>query len=151
MGIFDSFDQQVNLDQLKTDMQEAIKNGGAYAETPAGEYFGKVEKLEVGTTKDGRPMLKLQFRISDGDQKNRCVFMNRVLYGTKNDANMIASAVGFLESLCPSEDITVDFQGYSQFADLVLDVHEDIASCIYKIDYDPDAFNTIHIIECTDG
>ena len=39
--------------------------------------------------------------------KGPCVFMNRVLFGTKNDANMIASAEGWLESLEPSEDIVV--------------------------------------------
>lgn len=147
---FSKFDEQVNLDQLKKDAEEIKKNGGTgdYPEIEAGTYHGKVEKLEVGATKDNRPMLKAQFRITEGEHKKSCLFMNRVLYGTKNDANMIASAVGWLETLEPSEDVgLVAFESYSQFADLVLDIAEDIAELEYDVDYDPDAFNNISIEE----
>lgn len=146
---FSKFDKEVNLEQLKQDAEEIKKNGGTgeYAEIEEGTYTGKVEKLEVGATKDGRPMLKCQFRITGDEHKNQCLFMNRVLYGTKNDANMIASAVGWLESLEPSEDIDVVFESYSQFADLVLDIAEDIAELEYEVDYDPNAFNNISITD----
>ena len=88
---FSKFDQQVNLEQLKADAAEIEKNGGTgdYPEIGAGVYHGKIEKLEVGSTKDGRPMLKVQFRITEDPHKKSCLFMNRVLYGTKNDANII--------------------------------------------------------------
>ena len=144
---FSKFDEQVNLDQLKKDAEEIKKNGGTgdYPEIEEGTYTGRVEKLEVGATKDGRPMLKCQFRITGDEHNNQCLFMNRVLYGTKNDANMIASAVGWLETLEPSEDIDVKFESYSQFADLVLDIAEDIAELEYDVNYDPDAFNSISI------
>lgn len=147
---FSKFDEQVNLDQLKKDAEEIKKNGGTgdYPEIEAGTYRGKVEKLEVGSTKDGRPMLKCQFRITEGDRKKSCLFMNRVLYGTKNDANMIASAEGWLETLEPSEDIgAVEFKSYSQFAELVLDIAEDIAELEYEVEYDPEAFNNISIVD----
>lgn len=150
---FSKFDQQVNLDQLQKDTEEIIKNGGTgdFPEIEEGIYHGKVEKLEVGETKDGRPMLKCQFRITEDPHKNSCLFMNRVLYGTKNDANMIASAVGWLETLEPSEEVgPVSFQSYSQFADLVMDIAEDIAELEYSVEYDPDAFNSIHIEEVFD-
>ena len=111
--------------------------------------MGKFEKLEVGETKDGRPMLKAQFRITEGEFNKSCLFMNRVLYGTKNDASMIASAVGFLIKLEPSDDVgPVEFDSYSQFADLVLDIMEDIdGSLEYEVYYDPKAFNNISIEE----
>ena len=147
---FSKFDKEVNLDQLKKDAEEIKKNGGTgdYPEIEEGTYRGKVEKLEVGSTKDGRPMLKCQFRITEGDRKKSCLFMNRVLYGTKNDANMIASAEGWLETLEPSEDIgAIEFQSYSQFAELVLDIAEDIAELEYEVEYDPDAFNNISIVD----
>lgn len=147
---FSKFDKQVDLDQLKADVTEAEKNGGSgdYPEIEEGTYIGKVEKLEVGATKDGRPMLKVQFRITDGEHKKSCLFMNRVLYGTKNDANMISSAVGFLKTLEPSDEVgPVVFDSYSQFADLVLDIAEDIAELEYEVDYDPDAFNTISVTD----
>ena len=145
---FSKFDNQVNLDQLKKDAEEIKKNGGTgdFPEIEEGVYTGKIEKLEVGSTKDGRPMLKVQFRITQNPHKNSCLFMNRVLFGTKNDANMIASALGWLETLEPSEEVgPIIFQSYSQFSDLVLDIAEDIAELEYDVDYDPDAFNNISI------
>jgi hypothetical protein len=146
---FSKFDEQVDLKALKNEAEEIKKNGGTgdYPEIEAGTYTGKIEKLDVGETKDGRPMLKVQFRITGEEHKNQCLFMNRVLYGTKNDANMIASAVGWLETLEPSEEITVAFESYSQFADLVMDIAEDVASLEYEVEYDPNAFNNISITD----
>lgn len=150
---FSKFDQQINLDQLKKDAEEIKKNGGTgdFPEIEEGTYHGKIEKLEIGETRDKRPMLKVQFRITEGNHKKCCLFMNRVLFGTKNDANMIASALGWLETLEPSEDVgPIVFESYSQFNDLVLDIAEDIAELEYDVDYDPDAFNNISISEVYD-
>ena len=109
---FSKFDKEVNIDQLKKDIAEVAENStNDYKEVARGVYTCTVDKLEIGETKDGRPMLKTQFRIrgnEDGEKcdfNNQCIFMNRVLYGTKNDANMIASAVGWLKTLEPSEDV----------------------------------------------
>lgn len=151
---FSKFDEQVDTNKLAQDVKEAAENGGGdFPTVPKGTYIVTAEKLELGQTKDGRPMLKAQFRIKediDGDTtyKKQCLFVNRVLYGTKNDANMIASAVGFLKTLEPSEDILVMFESYSQFADLVLDIMEDIDGALeYEVEYDPDAFNSVSIRE----
>ena len=147
---FSKFDEQVNLDQLKKDAEEIVKNGGAgdYPEIEAGSYHGKFEKIELGETKDGRPMMKAMFRITEGDHKKACLFMNRVLYGTKNDANMIASTVGWLETLEPSDEVgPVVFNSFSQFNDLLLDIAEDIAELEYTVEYDPNKFNNITIAE----
>lgn len=146
---FSKFDKEVDLEQLKKDAEEAEQNGGFgdFPEIEEGTYVGKIEKMEVGQTKDGRPMLKVQFRITEGEHEKACLFMNRVLYGTKNDANMIASAVGWLKTLEPSDEVgPVVFESYSQFADLVLDIMEDIDGELeYEVDYDPNAFNNITI------
>lgn len=150
MGDFSKFDKQIDLDQIRKDAEEIKKNGGTgdYPEIEEGEYRCKCEKLEIGTTKDGRPMLRAMFRILEGAHKKQCLFMNRVLFGTKNDANMIASAEGWLESLEPSEDVgDVIFKGYDDFADLVMDIAEDISELEYDVNYDPDAFNSITIEE----
>lgn len=151
---FSQFDKKVNIDQLKKDIQEAKDNAPEYKDVPSGLYMCKVDKLEMGETKDGRPMLKAQFRIIGDEDGNKCeftkncLFMNRVLYGTKNDANMIASAVGWLDSLAPSEDVgIVEFTGYKRFSDLIMDIEEDIQDLRYIVDYDPDAFNNISISE----
>ena len=56
---FSAFDKQVDLKQIQKEAAEIKKNGGTgeYKEVPAGEYHAKCENLEVGATKDGRPML----------------------------------------------------------------------------------------------
>lgn len=147
---FSKFDEQVDLEKLKADAEEIVKNGGTgdYPEIEAGKYHGKFEKLEIGETKDHRPMLKAMFRITDAPHKNACLFLNRVIYGTKNDANMIASALGWLETLEPSEDVgPLVFNSYAQFNDLVLDIAEDIAELEYDVSYDPDLFNSISVEE----
>lgn len=149
MGKFSRFNEQVDLKALRDEAEEIKKNGGTgdYPEIEEGTYHGKFEKLEVKETKDGRPMLSAMFRITEGERKKSCLFMNRVLYGTKNDANMIASAEGWLETLEPSEEIVVAFEDYDQFSELVLDIAEDIAELEYDVYYDPDAFNSVHIEE----
>lgn len=143
---FSKFDKEVNLDQLKADAAEAAENGvGEYPEVPDGTYVGKIESMELGATKDGRPMLKVMFRITEGEYEKSCLFMNRVVYGTKNDANMIASVIGFLSNL-DSEVQPIIFEGYAQLADLVLDIMEDIDGVLeYEIEYKKDAFNNISI------
>ena len=150
---FSKFDEQINSEQLAKDIEAAAQNNAEYDQVPKGTYIVRVDKLEIGETGPnskggaGRPMLKGQFRIQEGECKNQCVFINRVLFGTKNDASMIASAVGFLNKLEPSEEVgPVTFVNYSQFADLVLDIMEDIDGVLeYEIDYDPDAFNSVSI------
>lgn len=153
MGKFSKFSEQVDLKKLKEEAAEIKKNGGTgdYPEIEAGIYNTKLENLEIGETKDGRPMLKVMFRITEGEHKKACLFMNRVLFGTKNDANMIASAIGWLETLEPSEDINVVFDDYDQFADLVLDIAEDVADLEYEVSYDPDEFNSISIEDIFEG
>lgn len=145
---FSKFDKEVNINQLKADAEEAKKNGGDFPEIPEGTYTATMEKLELGSTKDQRPMMKVQMKILDGKYKNQRLFMNRVLYGTKNDANMIASALGFLESLEPTEDVgPIAFESFAQLNQLIMDVAEDIDGLEYSVEYDPDAFNSIHIAE----
>ena len=150
MSDFSKFDKQLDMSQMRKDIDEIKKNNGTgdYPEIEKGTYHGVFENLEVGTTKDGRPMLKAMFRITEGEHKKQCLFMNRVLYGTKNDANMIASAEGWLETLEPSEDVgDVIFRGYDKFAALVMDIAEDISELEYDVEYDPDSFNPVKILE----
>ena len=103
---FDKIDRTVDLKGLQAD----------------GKYEARVESMEIKGTKadPNRPMLAVSFKILSGEYKNQRLFMNRVLYGTKNDKNMIASAMGFLEKL--DSGVPISFTSYKQFAQLVLDV-----------------------------
>ena len=153
---FSKFDKKIDADQLKKDVEEAKKNGtGAFKDVPKGKYMCKLEKLEMKLTKtDQMPMVSVMFRIigdEEGDKcdfTKHCIFMNRKICGTKNDANMIASIVGWLETLEPAEDIDVVFETYSQFNEVIMDIEEDVSENLrYVVDYDPDAFNSISIDE----
>lgn len=149
---FDKIDKSVDLKGLQSDVEEAKKNGGGdFPTIPAGKYEVKLETLEIRGTKadPNRPMLTVSFKILSGEYKNQRLFMNRVLYGTKNDKNMIASAMGFLETL--DSGVPISFTSYKQFSQLILDVAEVIDGTLeYAVDYDPDRFNTISVDEVFD-
>lgn len=165
---FSKFDKTINAQEMAKQLEEAKNNApqGESLETPAGPYIAKIEKMEIGLTKtDKRPMFKVMLRVIEaGDEagtevveylkhfknKKPCLFMNRVIYGTKNDANMINSVIGWLEKL--DSGIEVKFENYTQFADLVLDIFEEVADAIeLDVNYDPDAFNSISIEEVFDA
>ena len=59
-----ALDAKVNFGELQKGIAEARENGGTgeYPDLPVGYYIVTVEKLELGETKDGRPMVKWQFR-----------------------------------------------------------------------------------------
>lgn len=142
---FSKFDEQINKEQLQKDIEAAAENNQEFTETPAGTYIAKIERMEVGETKDGRPMFKVMCRITEGEMKNRCLFMNRVLFGTKDDGLMISSVIGWLNKL-ELQTVRVAFQSYSQFAEMVLDAFEEVEDAIeLEVDYDPDKFNSITI------
>ena len=146
---FSKIDRTVDLKGLQADVEEAKKNsGGDFPTIPAGKYEVRVETLEVKGTKadPNRPMLAVSFKILSGEFKNQRLFMNRVLYGTKNDKNMIASAIGFLEKL--DSGVPISFNGYEPFRQLLLDVAEAIDGKLeYAVDYDDSRFNSITIDE----
>lgn len=148
---FSRFDATINTEEMAKQIEEANNNPQQTdKQVEEGNYTVKIEKMEVGATKDGRPMFKVQCRILDGEFKKWCLFMNRVLYGTKNDASMISSVIGWLQKLEPSQ--TVEFKNYSQFSELVLDIFEEVADAVeLDVAYDPDAFNSISIEEVFDA
>lgn len=122
----------------------------AFSPVPADKYEVEVATLEVkGTKADNRPMLAVSFRILSGKYKNRRLFQNYVLQGTKNDERMIKLAIDFLGFLNSGLSYYKDlrFKNYEQFAQLVLDVAEAIdGKRKYGVIYDPDEFNSIDIV-----
>lgn len=155
MSIFDKFDSQVNMADIRKQMAEAAEN--SFEEVPAGKYITKIEKMALGTTKDGRPMFRVQMRIVDSEgvreqqflskytKKKPCIFMNRVIYGTKNDGNMIASVVAWLNKI--GFEPLVEFRGYADFEQVVMDCAEQVGSLEFEVTYDPAKFNAITIDE----
>ena len=149
---FDKINRSVDLEGLRKDVENASENGtGDFPTIPAGQYEVALVSLEIkGTKKDNRPMLAASFKILSGEYKNQRLFMNRVIYGTKDDGRMIKSAVGWLNTLDSGVDVA--FQDYKQFADLVMDVAEAIDGKIeYAVEYDDSQFNSIKITEVFDA
>lgn len=164
---FSKWDNSINGEEMTKQIEEAKANPpqGDFGELPAGKYTVKIEKMEVRATKDGRPMFAVQCRVigaaedakddvveylSKFKSKMPCMFMNRVLAGTKNDANMIASVMGWLDKL--ESDTRPEFKSYSQFADTVLDIFEEVADAVeLDVEYDADKFNSITILEVFDA
>lgn len=156
MSIFDKFDKQVNIKDIEEQKKQAAEN--AYEDVPAGNYIAKIENMELGLTKaDKRPMFKVQMRLIGGEgeteqqflakyKKNKpCVFMNKVIFGTKNDGAMIASVEGFLNKIGFEEPVV--FAGYADFEQTILDCAEECENLEFAIEYQPEAFNSISIKE----
>ena len=124
------FDKTVDTEALAADVEEVEENGGwgRYEEIPDGQYEVEVEVMELVESKKGDPMLKIWFKILDGDYEGQRIFYNKVMQ-PQND-----KAFGFqvhqnnemLRALwdCDKED--VKFNGFADYAQLVLDIHEDI-------------------------
>ena len=93
------------------------------------------------------------FRIVDsfnGKNKNRCLFFNRKIAGTKNDGNMVRSAIGWLNSLEPSVPID-GFTTYTALNQQVEDISDELVGAVqYKINYDSTKFNNISVEEAYD-
>lgn len=121
---FAEFNKKFPADQMKKQIKEAEENGGDFDKLPDGEYIVKLEKMELGQSQKGALMIKAQFRIQTGEHKKQCIFVNRVLTGTKNDGFMMMKANEFLESL--DSGIEVAFEDWEQYNDLILDIAEAI-------------------------
>lgn len=122
---FSKFDKQVDLEGLKQDIAEAAENGGDYKEVPAGTYEVKITKIEIGETGKnskvpGSPMVKIWFKILEGEYKNSIIFMNQVI----TEGFQIHIVDEFLRSL--ETDVDIYFESYSQYNEVLLDVFEAI-------------------------
>lgn len=141
------FDNSVDLKGLKEDVKNADTSGGDYPEVPKGKYEVELASLEMKPTKQGgKPMVAMSFKILNGEYKGQRLFENKVIYQTKDDARMIKSVIGFLDSFDSGVDI--EFNGYDQFDDLLLDIFEAVQGSLeFAVEYDPDEFFRISIDE----
>jgi len=119
---YSKFDKQVDVEGLKKDVKEAQENGGSgdYKEVPFGEYEVSVDKMELSESKKGDPMVSIWFKILEGEYKNSRLFFNQVI--TKGF--QIHQANELLRSM--DTGIEIDFESYSQYGQLLMDVHEAI-------------------------
>lgn len=116
---FSKFDKKVDLEGLKKDIEDSSNND--FKEVPCGSYEVAITKLELTESKKGNPMLSCWMKVvSDGEFKNSLIFMNQVV----TSGFQIHICDEFLRSL--GTDVEVEFESYSQYADMILDIFEKI-------------------------
>lgn len=136
-----------DLKQLQDAYDKAKKNNYDNEPLPEGVYRVKVEKIELGETgpnskNPGMPMAKIQFRIVGKEHNNQCLFYNQVLFGYDKEGKLTAFGVkkldDFLMSLEPTFDVSFSAckskDPIGEYADLLLDVAEDIEKLEYDIE-----------------
>lgn len=141
---FSKFDKKVDLEGLKNDIADAEENGGgSFKEVPHDTYEVAITKLELDESKKGDPMVKVWFKILDGEYKNSLIFVNQVI----TQGFQIHIMDEFLRSL--ETDIDIIFESYSQYADMLMDIFETIdGNYEYGLKYGENkGFNTFEITE----
>lgn len=150
MSIFEKWDAMIDTKGLQKDIAEVAENGfGDFKEVPVGKYEVKVEKLELTETKEShKPMVSAWFKVLVGDYENSLIFMNQVI----TEGFQIHIVNEFLRSLMSGmqEPLAVEFQSYSQYNNLLMDVFEEVdGNFEYALDYGQNrkGFNTYKIEE----
>lgn len=130
-------------------VKEAKEN--EFKELPNGTYDCKLEKLELGESSKGKPMVKAMFRILRGEYKKQCLFYNGVMAANKPEYNgfMIHRVLEFLRSLQILDESEIDFDGdFADFNDLLLDIAEESEGITFEIDKSQDGeYSKIEIID----
>ncbi|MCZ9313184.1 MAG: DUF669 domain-containing protein [Methanocorpusculum sp.] len=127
--MFSKWDKAIDTEGLAKDVAEAAANGGQgnYKEVPHGEYEVAVQQMELKASKKGDPMVSIWFKIvSDGDFKGSLIFYNQVItqgFQIHNCNEMLRMMVSEMGADAP----VVEFKSYSQYAELLMDVHEAVA------------------------
>lgn len=129
MEIWEKFDKSIDTKGLKADVKEAQENGGNYEEVPYGTYEVKVEKIEMGETKNGDPKVAFWFKIIAGKLKNSMIFYNQVI--TKGFQIHLCNE--FLKSL--DTGVNVEFDTYAQYNEVLMDVAEGSQDLEYALEY----------------
>ena len=134
-NIYEQWDNAVDMEGLQKDIAEAKENGGGnYKEVPNGQYEVSIEKMELKATKKGDPMVSVWMKICEGEFKGSLLFMNQVI----TQGFQIHIVNEFLRSLmqdCADAPV-VEFKGYAQYAELLMNIHELIADSFeYALKY----------------
>lgn len=123
------FDKNVDVEALEADVKEVEENGGGNFEPiPDGQYEVEVEVMELTTSKAGDPMLKIWFKVLEGEYEGQRIFYNKVMQPQNDRAFglQVHQNNELLRALWDCEKDDVKFTGFEDYADLVLDIHEDI-------------------------
>ena len=124
MNIFDKWNKSIDVEGLKKDIAEADQNGGQgeFKEVPEGDYEVSIDKIELKESSKGDPMVSIWFKILEGDFRNSRLFMNQVI----TQGFQISQMNRFIKSMEVFDYDEVEFQNYSQYNDLLMDLFEQV-------------------------
>lgn len=150
---WDKFDKQVDLEELQEDVKEVEENGfGDFKEVPEGEYEVAIEKMEMVESKKGDPMLTIWFTILEGDYEGQKIFYNGVMQPQNDNAwgFQVHRNNEMLRALWDCEYDDVKFTSFADYAELILDIHEDIDEqfeYLLKKSVDKKGYDQLEIVE----
>lgn len=125
---YEKFDKNMDLEGLKKDIKDAEEGNTNFKEVPFGTYEVKVVKLELGVSKTNKMMVKGQFRVLEGEYKGSSIFMNQLV----DEGFKIDIMNKFFRSLEVIDDEDIFFESYKDYADLILDIAEEIEKLKYE-------------------
>lgn len=119
-----------------------------FPEIPSGKYLVGVDRCEITEGNQGRPVLKIQWRIQEGEFNKYCLFTTKYLAGTKNDNAVIYFATVLLNQFAPTKPIkfTGDFDELQADVQLLEDEIKGKVQC--DITYDKENYGQINIDNC---
>lgn len=143
--------ENFNTQELQENYAKAKENSNNNSnEQLYGTFVVKVDKIELGETSEKSkqphmPMGKIQFRIVEGQYKNKCLFMNKLLVCRDKEGKLTTIGLkifdDFLNSLQPTFNVSFSEckdafkpDAEDNYQNLLLDVAEDIASLTYDIE-----------------
>ena len=125
--VFEKFNNMFDIEGLKEDIANA--DNGDFEPVPHGDYEVCIDKLELGESKAGSPMVKVWFKIVVGEYKGQRIFMNQTV-----DAGFkIKIMERFLDSL--ESGIPVSFDGFVEYAILLENIYQAIQDDEYQLAY----------------
>lgn len=130
MGIFEKFNNMIDLEGLKNDLKEVAANGLDFKEIEPGKYEVKIDKLELKESKKGQPMVSGQFAILVGENKGQKIFFNQVV----SSGFGLHKANEFLNSL--KSGVDVEFKDFEQYSALITNIFVNVYdNCEYLLNY----------------
>ena len=154
MSIFEKYSSKINSEELAASQKEIKDNASSTdrPEIPAGKYEVKVDNIEAKNSKNGNPMVSIQFRILAGKFEKSCIFYNGVFH----EDWMRHRVAKMLSDLIADGDNTAMVNlilkgSLSEVNNFCMDVAEDISGkkLEYLLDYgvDKKGYQTYKIAE----
>ena len=154
MSIFEKYSSKINSEELAASQKEIQANATSTdrPEIPAGKYEVRVDNIEAKNSKNGNPMVSIQFRILAGKFEKSCIFYNGVFH----EDWMRHRVAKMLSDLIADGDNTAMVNlilkgSLSEVNNFCMDVAEDISDkkLEYLLDYgvDKKGYQTYKIAE----